>query len=142
MRFATDTSYEGSASRIYGLLRETWERAIEEVLLNNAINRFRPSVETKRLKSVKLEDSDYVTIDSAMSKCSTWMAGHDSSGAIASPMPDPAAIEEDINELGSFVKMIKNRHSLVQKARDAALEPPRLPAKKGNTERRQGGEPP
>jgi len=117
-------AYDGLAERIYALLRETWERAVEEVLLNDALNRFRPSVETRRLQKVSLEDSDYVTIDNAMSKCSTWMAGHDASGAIASPMPDPNAVEGDIRELGEFVNRVRRRQESVRKTRAAALAPP------------------
>lgn len=116
--------YEGLTSRIYGLLRETWERAIEEVVLNDAINRFRPSIETMRLKSVVLEDSDYVKIDSEMSRCSTLMAGHDVSGAIASPMPDPPVVEQDLRTLKAFVKEVRKRHETVRKGRDSALKPP------------------
>ena len=117
-------TYEALVNRIYGLLRETWERAVEEVLLNDAVSRFRPSVETRRLQSVKREDSDYVTIDDEMAKCSTWMTGHDSSGAIAAPMPDPCAIETDITQLQDFVRMIRERHDSVRKTRKQALEPP------------------
>jgi len=35
--------YEALASNGYGLLRETWERAVEERLLNDSVQRFRPS---------------------------------------------------------------------------------------------------
>ncbi|GAI17142.1 unnamed protein product, partial [marine sediment metagenome] len=33
-------AYEPEARRIYGRLRETWERAVEEVLLNSVVTRF------------------------------------------------------------------------------------------------------
>jgi len=118
--------YEGLGSRCYGLLRETWERAIEEVVLNDVISRFRPSIETQRLKGVTIETSDYVTIDEGMSKCSRWMTGHDSSGAIATPFPEPTEIEEDIKQLADFKKAKKKAESDVRHERDAALEPPSL----------------
>ena len=51
--------YEGPAADLYGNFRETWERAIEEVLLQDVIQRFRPSVETQRLKRVMIENVDY-----------------------------------------------------------------------------------
>ena len=51
--------YEAPAADLYGKLRETWERAIEEVLLQDVIQRFRPSVETQRLKRVMIENVDY-----------------------------------------------------------------------------------
>ena len=119
--------YEAIGSRCYGLLRETWERAIEEVVLNDVISRFRPSIETQRLKGVTIETSDYVTIDEGMSKCSRWMTGHDSSGAIATPFPEPAEIEEDIKQLVDFKKAKKKAESEIRHERDAALEPPSVP---------------
>ena len=120
--------YETLGSRCYGLLRETWERAVEEVVLNDVINRFRPSVETKRLRDVAIETADYVTIDNGMSKCSRWLTGHDSAGAIASPFPDPAEIDEDIKQLADFKRVKKRKgESDIRHERDAALEPPPVP---------------
>lgn len=116
--------YEMLGRRCYGLLRETWERALEEVLFNDAINRFRPSIETQRLKGVAIETSDYVTIDEGMSKCSRWMTGHDSAGAIATPFPEPAEIEDDIKQLVDFKRAKKKTFDDVRRERDEALEPP------------------
>ncbi len=45
-----------------GKLRETWERAIEEVLLNDANSKVRPSIETQRLKRVTIEPADYTLL--------------------------------------------------------------------------------
>jgi hypothetical protein len=44
-------AYEPVATRMYADLRRTWERAIEEVLLNEVVLRFRQGIETNRLKS-------------------------------------------------------------------------------------------
>ncbi|MCH8147591.1 MAG: hypothetical protein IH987_06285 [Planctomycetes bacterium] len=44
--------YEREASRIYDNLRKTWERAVEEVLLNGTILRFGDAVQTQRLRAV------------------------------------------------------------------------------------------
>lgn len=40
----------------YGRLRETWERLVEEIVLHQTIVRFRPGVETQRLKGVVIDD--------------------------------------------------------------------------------------
>lgn len=116
--------YEELGSRCYGLLRETWERAIEEVILNDVIKRFRPSIETQRLKGVSIATSDYVTIDEGMSRCSRWMTGHDSAGAIATPFPEPSEIEDDIKQLTDFKKAKKKVEQETRRERDEALEPP------------------
>src|SRR3546814_15683193 len=84
MRISDWSSDVCSSDLCYGKLRETWERVIEEVLLNDVVQRFRPSIEAKRLGRVNVDGQDYVTIDKAMSKCSALMTGHDEAGAIAS----------------------------------------------------------
>ena len=101
--------YEASAADLYGKLREAWERAIEEVLLQDVIQRFRPSVETQRLKKVMIENVDYPLVEREMGKCSTWMTGHDSAAAIGSPFPTPTEIDQDIVKLETFVKDVRAR---------------------------------
>src|SRR5215472_563017 len=48
-RDGNQDAYEHEAKYLYSLLREAWERALEEVLLGGVIERYRPSVETKKL---------------------------------------------------------------------------------------------
>lgn len=43
-RTSSMEEYEKQAREIYGLLREAWERGIEEVLLNDTVERYRPSI--------------------------------------------------------------------------------------------------
>ena len=47
-------AYEKEAKYLYGLLREAWERALEEVLLCGVVERYRPSVQTRSAASWKL----------------------------------------------------------------------------------------
>ena len=59
-RTETEEAYKEKAKPLYGKLRETWERFVEEVLLNGAIQRFGREVQTMRIKAiVDLTDSDY-----------------------------------------------------------------------------------
>lgn len=116
--------YERLASNTYGMLRETWERAIEEVLLNDTIQRFRPSVETQRLSRVSPEPADYVLIDQQMSKCSRWMTGHDSAGALNAAFPAPDELLQDINTLDTFVKALIKRQEQIKKQTDVLTRPP------------------
>ena len=41
--------YERAGRELYGLLRESWERGVSEVLLNDVVERDRPSIETKKV---------------------------------------------------------------------------------------------
>ena len=102
--------YEAVARDLYGRLRETWERAVEELLLNKSVLRFRRSVETQRLKKITdITDMDIHTIESAMTKCSTHLRGHDQSVAINQPVPAPAELESDIQELENWVNQMRKR---------------------------------
>jgi len=118
------SEYEKHLTNFYGKLRETWERAIEEVLLNDVIQRFRPSIETQRLKSVIIEEGDYVVIENAMGKCSTWLTGHDSAGAIGSQVPSPDEVAADLKNLDEFVKGLKKRAEDSRKATGALIKAP------------------
>ncbi len=109
-RAGNQSVYEDLAQKIYGRLRETWERAVEEVLLNGVVERYRKSVETKRVKLLAdIKESDYPVLESGMSKCSKWMVGHDSAAAENTPFPDPEELLGDIEELDEWVKGIRVR---------------------------------
>ena len=45
-------AYEKEAKYLYGLLREAWERALEEVLLGGVVERFRPGVQTQHIGTI------------------------------------------------------------------------------------------
>ena len=102
--------YEVQASRIYGLLRESWERAVEEVLLGGTVERYRHSIETNRArKLLDISRDDLATLESGMSKCSMWLPGHDSAPGSNAPIPDPTELKRDIGSLETWVKEINRR---------------------------------
>ena len=83
-------SYEKEAKYLYGFLREAWERAVEEVLLGGIIERYRPGVQTQQIGMIAdITDEDCRTVDSAMTKCSKWLPGHDQAAAARAPVPEP-----------------------------------------------------
>ena len=103
-------AYEHDAIHIYGLLRETWERAVEEVLLEGVVERYRHSVETQRAKHLSdITDSDCNTLEAAMTKCSQWLPGHDQAPAENLPVPDPRELKQDIDALETWVQSIRKR---------------------------------
>ena len=102
--------YEPLATRLYADLRRTWERAVEEVLLENVVQRFRESVETQRLKRISdVCDADLSAIKAGMTKCSKWEGGHDHSIASSGPMPNPSELEKDIEALDDWVSGVVKR---------------------------------
>lgn len=103
-------SYEPDARRIYGLLRETWERAVEEVLLNGVVIRFDRAIHTMQLGKISdITPSDIQIIEEGMTKSSRFLEGHDEAGAVADPVPEPDELRQDIGNLEDWVKSVRQR---------------------------------
>ena len=115
--------YNRRASEIYGLLRETWEAAVEEVLFHETIQRHGTEVHTLNLRYVSVTDEDYKKIFLGMKKCSKWLFGHDKAKTIDQNRPAPGEVMQDINALMDFVKDKKHRSRTVELNRKKLFEP-------------------
>jgi energy-coupling factor transporter ATP-binding protein EcfA2 len=103
-------AYEKEAKYLYGLLREAWERALEEVLLGGIVERLRPGVQTQHIGTISdITAEDCRTLDAAMTKCSKWLPGHDQAAAARAPVPEPAELKADIEALENWVAAIRSR---------------------------------
>jgi energy-coupling factor transporter ATP-binding protein EcfA2 len=114
--------YRDLSRDFYDLLRQCWERAVEEVLFNKVVERFDPEVNTKSLIAVSVTDDDHVKIDHAMSKCSEVM--HDAAAAVNKPMPPPEELRQDIESLSTFVQEIRTRRKATKNGREKQLKAP------------------
>ena len=104
--------YTDAAWVLYGLLRESWERAVEEVLFNEAILRYGREIQTKRLeKALDITAADYAVLEAGMDRCSTFNAGHDAAPAANLQMPEPDDILKDIGALDAWIAAIRKRRS-------------------------------
>ena len=109
-RTDTEEKYKNEAKIFYGKLRETWERVVEELILNNTVTRFGRAIQTQRLKKVvDLTNDDYNIIDENMSKASKYFWGHDTSGELIEEYPNIDEIKEDIDTLEQYVKELRRR---------------------------------
>jgi len=105
-------AYEKDVQLLYGLLRAAWERALEEVLLEGVVERYRPGVQTQQIaKLADITASDCHVVESAMTKCSKLLPGHDQAAAARAPIPNPAALKADIEALEAWVAGIRKRRS-------------------------------
>ncbi|MGB2665521.1 MAG: AAA family ATPase [Candidatus Acidiferrum sp.] len=108
LRKGDRAAYEQKAEWIYKRLRQTWERAVEEVLLNRVLVRFGDAVETQRLKVLTdIKDADVQMVESEMAYCSSFV--HDESGAVNAGIPDPSVLEADIKRLDDWVAALRKR---------------------------------
>lgn len=102
--------YEHAGTRIYGLLRQAWERGVEEVLLYGVVERYRPSVETNKARFlVDITKDDCDALHAGMTKCSKWEGGHDHAAALGTPFPEPGEVEKDIQALDAWVAALRPR---------------------------------
>ncbi|MBS1939375.1 MAG: AAA family ATPase [Bacteroidetes bacterium] len=103
-------AYEKEAKYLYGLLREAWERALEEVLLGGVVERYRPSIQTQQVANIAdITPEDCKAVETAMTKCSKWLPGHDQAAAARAPVPGPAELKADIEALENWVAVIRDR---------------------------------
>lgn len=103
-------AYEKDAKYLYGLLREAWERALEEVLLGGVVERYRPSIQTQQVAQIAdITPEDCKTVETAMAKCSKWLPGHDQAAAARAPVPAPVELKADIEALNDWVAAIRKR---------------------------------
>lgn len=110
-RKGTELEYTEMAKGIYGALREAWEKAVEEVLLNEAVVRFRLSVETNRLSNLGSLGPEHLrTMELAMGKCSQLLEGHAAPEVAGARFPEPDEIEGDIQELDDWRKELQKLH--------------------------------
>jgi energy-coupling factor transporter ATP-binding protein EcfA2 len=117
-------AYEKEAKYLYGLLREAWERALEEVLLGGVVERYRPGVQTQQIAQIAdISAEDCKAVETAMTKCSTWLPGHDKAAAARAPVPAPGELKADIDGLTNWVAGIRKRRSLGSAPRTRAESP-------------------
>ncbi|WP_291365927.1 AAA family ATPase [Acetobacter sp. UBA5411] len=113
--------YRRKAKDFYSDLRESWERAVEEVVLAKTVVRFVPDVMTGRLKEVSVNDEDYRTIFFAMKRASERC--HDMPAGRNIPQPSTHEMEEDINILEKFCIEYKKRRKIVSANREKLEKP-------------------
>ena len=111
------------AKDFYTDLRESWERLVEEVLLNGVVERFSSGVKTQSLKEVLVEDGDYQRIFANMKRVSE-LSGHDMAAGRQIPIPDLTEMQRDLEALDAYRSEIHRRKNDLRARRQALEEPP------------------
>lgn len=115
--------YRAAVTHFHTGIRETWERLVEEQLLGDVVQRYRLSVETRRLGSVEVTDDDYATVFFAMSRASEF-SGHDRAVARQLAVPSPDDMSADLDELRAYHQVLKQRSNRLVRQRAALHRPP------------------
>ena len=116
----TNQEHRPAIIDLYTKMRETWERLVEEVLFNNAVQRFRPEIMTQRLEAACLDPAaDYPAIFEGMKRCSRY-SGHDPALDLPPDLPEADQMRHDIAQLTSFTKKASDRRKKLE--RDKSYE--------------------
>lgn len=93
--------YRDQVKLWYMLLRESWERAIEERLFKGVIQRFNKGVQTKRLAKVAVTDALIKEVTDGMTESSNWL--HDMAAGVNPAVPTTAKLEEELKTIAEFI---------------------------------------
>lgn len=113
----TDENFRKPVVGLYTQMRDTWERIVEEILLNRVVQRFRPEIMTQRLEEACIDPpNDYPLIFEGMKRCSHY-SGHDPAEDLPPELPTADQIVQDIEALKKFAKLATVRRSKLRKGR-------------------------
>ena len=98
--------YRREVKQWFELLREAWERTVEEKLFNRVVQRFQPGIETLRLRPVTVTQAMTTAVEEGMTQASAWI--HDQAPALSRPPPAAADLKAALEQLDTFVAQFKN----------------------------------
>lgn len=116
-------AYERAVTDFYTSLRETWERLVEEKLLNSVVGRFQPGVQTQSLSGVEVGDQDHRTVYFAMKRASEF-SGHDWAKGRLPKVSQIAEMETAISEARTYLNTLNKRTEETSSKRRKAVESP------------------
>ncbi len=100
--FKSDDERRMHVSSWYRHLRDSWERAVEEIVFNETIQRFTPYVQTQRLQKVTITPEMLAELDAGMTNCSSRM--HDQPAAAGGGFPSRLEMRDDLDSFKAFCK--------------------------------------
>ena len=118
----TVESHAREVESFYSRLRETWERLVEECLLNGVVGRFQPGVQTLSLKGVSVTNEDYALVFFNMKKASEF-SGHDRATNREGAPPSKDDMAKDLAILRAYEKELAKRAQDLASARRAFEQP-------------------
>ena len=107
---ASPAAYEFQIKNLYGRLRDTYERVIEEVIFRDIVRRGVDVIQTQLLRYVTLSDPNAIRFHEGMTRANTH--SHDNPAADTVPVPTPSEFKDDIAELERLIEDLKAKVSL------------------------------
>jgi energy-coupling factor transporter ATP-binding protein EcfA2 len=108
-------SYRSSADEFYSLLRSTWERAVEELLFNRAVERLEGNVKTMALDGVFVDFESVEGVLNGFARASAMIHAHDHAVAENQALPPTADLKKDLDEFIAFADKQKSKRASAEK---------------------------
>ncbi len=97
--------YRDKVKLWYMLLREAWERAVEERLFKGVVQRFNKAVQTQRLGQIEVNDVLVKDVEDGMTESSQWL--HDMAVGVNPAVPRSTKLEAELKKLDEFITKVK-----------------------------------
>jgi energy-coupling factor transporter ATP-binding protein EcfA2 len=102
---SSPVDYEFKVKHLYGRLRDSYERLVEEHIFCDVIRRGVDRIETQKLRMVHLSDALAIRFHVGMAKANTH--SHDNPASDTVSIPDPAAFESDLVYIDQLITDLK-----------------------------------
>jgi hypothetical protein len=107
--------YEVAVKNLYGRLRDTYERVVEEIIFRDIVRRGTDIIQTQLLRYVRLSDALAIRFHEGMTRANTH--SHDNPAADTVAVPTPADFAKDIEELELLITGLKADSDAAEAAR-------------------------
>lgn len=112
---SSPADYEYKVKHLYGRMRDTYERVVEEVIFRDIVRRGTDVIQTQLLRYVTLSDALAIRFHEGMTRANTH--SHDNPAADTVPVPKPEDFEADIAALEKLVLELKAESLAAETAR-------------------------
>lgn len=112
---ASPSDYEVQVKNLYGRLRDTYERVVEEVIFRDIVRRGVDVVQTQLLRYVRLSDGLAIRFHEGMTRANTH--SHDNPAADTVAVPAPHEFTAHIVELETLIADLKAESDAAEAAR-------------------------
>lgn len=107
--------YEYRVKNLYGRLRDTYERVVEEVIFRDIVRRGTDVIKTQELRYVTLSDALAIRFHEGMTRANTYSHDNPASDTVGAPKPEE--FKADIDALEKLVAELKAESQTAETAR-------------------------
>lgn len=115
LRSVSPSDYEMAVKNLYGRLRDTYERIVEEVIFCDIVKRGVDVVQTQKLRMVHLSHPLAIRFHEGMTKANTH--SHDNPASETVAVPEPSEFLADIAFVEDLIKDLKAESQAAETAR-------------------------